>query len=791
MAPPSANPLAQDSRLQVDAVVAHRYRVVAHARACGFGQVYEVEDEVTGTQVGLMRLAPEFAQDGVRERFIDRRLSATLDDPRVVDVLDLGEDLDGRLYLVMPWIEGETLLDRLDRESPLPWAIARDLMVEIAGALSAAHEVGLVHGALDPQRVLLPKEGGVMVVDFGLAASLPANPLDAGARQGRSETLTNVLPGDPRYLAPEQIRGEAGDIRSDVYALGVLAWELVSGTPPFGAGSLVEVVQAQLEAPLPELVRLGGAPVEIEALLHLALAKAPDERFASVEEFAVTLGALDASSRRTMVPRSSVPTGAHRALTGRHTAVSTKPRKAGARRPKPRKPPASKPASPASRATMVAGSAPSSDSAAVKGSVSLGEQATMLSEGLTSRPSRPSTKLEKRKPPKLKPRRPPDGVQPRKHTQSAQVTEAVPVLDMEAIEAEERRKRGRGRGRRGPKPRPPGSTPKPRTGATIVATQAPPNAKAPGADERESSSTEGEILIDLETPAAHSTSAPVAAVVVNETKPAAAKVAPLAPSSEPPGQTETSAAAKVLPLAPVAAAAEPSPNPEPTTPPAERERGGLGWLEKAIIAFLLFDLLVFAGYKIFGGSKAEPEGEAAVAERAQGETPDEPAPESPEAQPAGQGEPALEGAAAGEDGDAPVVEDGDVAQPGGGPSGAGGGAAPVQPADVNAMIAAELAPEPDAPGPQRPLEAALNASEFRTIMVDARQKMISKCLDTKMRRTIKISVKVTPAGEVSYARIIGDQAATSLGTCILEQVYRLEFPATHEGGTHVYALRLR
>ncbi|EDM81925.1 serine/threonine protein kinase [Plesiocystis pacifica SIR-1] len=438
MAPPSANPLAQDSRLQVDAVVAHRYRVVAHARACGFGQVYEVEDEVTGTQVGLMRLAPEFAQDGVRERFIDRRLSATLDDPRVVDVLDLGEDLDGRLYLVMPWIEGETLLDRLDRESPLPWAIARDLVVEIAGALSAAHEVGLVHGALDPQRVLLPKEGGVMVVDFGLAASLPANPLDAGARQGRSETLTNMLPGDPRYLAPEQIRGEAGDIRSDVYALGVLAWELVSGTPPFGAGSLVEVVQAQLEAPLPELVRLGGAPVEIEALLHLALAKAPDERFASVEEFAVTLGALDASSRRTMVPRSSAPTGAHRALTGRHAAVSTKPRKAGARKPKPRK----APASPASRATMVAGSAPSSDSAAVKGSVSLGEQATMLSEGLTSRPSRPSTKLEKRKPPKLKPRRPPDGVQPRKHTQSAQITEAVPALDMEAIEAEERRSEG-------------------------------------------------------------------------------------------------------------------------------------------------------------------------------------------------------------------------------------------------------------------------------------------------------------------------------------------------------------
>ena len=152
---------------------------------------------------------------------------AAVENPGIVDITDYGEDLDGRLFLVMPWIdESRSLQEVVQAGRELEWGRIKPLVRAIAQALHAAHEKGVLHGALDLSRVLLDPDDGVHVVDFGLAPAL--------TRPGaRATTNTSKLPGNPHYLAPEQIRGEGSDTRSDIYALGVMMWELISGAPPF------------------------------------------------------------------------------------------------------------------------------------------------------------------------------------------------------------------------------------------------------------------------------------------------------------------------------------------------------------------------------------------------------------------------------------------------------------------------------------------------------------------------------------------------------------------------------
>ncbi|PRQ00415.1 hypothetical protein ENSA7_59090 [Enhygromyxa salina] len=113
------------------------------------------------------------------------------------------------------------------------------------------------------------------------------------------------------------------------------------------------------------------------------------------------------------------------------------------------------------------------------------------------------------------------------------------------------------------------------------------------------------------------------------------------------------------------------------------------------------------------------------------------------------------------------------------------------PTSVEDALAAALPPGPAAPGPTRPKTQSLSDKDFREAMVDARDDIVASCLDTRMRRTLKVSLKVAPTGEVSFARVVGGLADTQLGRCVVKRVYQIEFPATHEGGGHVYTLRLR
>ncbi|WP_181197527.1 serine/threonine protein kinase, partial [Enhygromyxa salina] len=283
--------------LEADTVVSHRYRVYGYRGDRGFGQLYEAEDTAMGGRVSLMRLGREFSHPRVRESFFETRATAQVEDPRVVDLIDYGEDFDGRLFLAMPWIEDARGLDQIaSRESPVSWTRIQAIVVQVAKALEAAHDKGVFHGGLGLSRVLVDSDDGVHVVDFGLAPALTQP-------GGRPVTNTSPLPGHTAYLSPEQVRGEAVDPRCDIYALGVMLWELIAGAPPF-VGDPVEVANAHLEQGLPELVRR-GAPAEIEALLHLALAKDPGERLATAGEFSVLLEAMPSAAKAPPRPSST------------------------------------------------------------------------------------------------------------------------------------------------------------------------------------------------------------------------------------------------------------------------------------------------------------------------------------------------------------------------------------------------------------------------------------------------------------------------------------------------------
>jgi hypothetical protein len=206
-----------------------------------------------------------------------------------------------------------------------------------------------------------------------------------------------------------------------------------------------------------------------------------------------------------------------------------------------------------------------------------------------------------------------------------------------------------------------------------------------------------------------------------------------------------------------------------TSTPRKRR---LGKLELAIIAFLAFDLLLIASWKLF--VRPEPVATAPSAssdvEPAEAEVvKPEPEPEVAEPEPEPEPEPASE---IDDEASEPTLER-------------------AEPLSVHEAVALGLPPEPDTPGPVRPSAKSLSDKAFREAMVDARAGILDKCVDGRMRRTLKVALKVAPSGKVEYTRVLGGHAETSLGQCVVKQVYKIEFPITHEGGTHTYTLRLR
>jgi predicted Ser/Thr protein kinase len=252
----------------------------------GMGVVYRAWDRRLERNVALKILAPRYADDGAfRERLLrESRLAASLDHPNVVPVYEVG-DSDGRFFLAMRYVEGTDLRALLRLEGLLPPARALEIASQVAAALDSAHARGLVHRDVKPSNVLIDESGHCYLADFGLTQSV----------SDRGQPTDGALLGTLDYVAPEQIRGDAVDGRADVYSLGCVIYECLTGEVPFGRSSEAAAIYAHLEDEIPRASEhRPGLPPGIDAVLPRAMAKRAEERQETcaelVEEVRAALG---------------------------------------------------------------------------------------------------------------------------------------------------------------------------------------------------------------------------------------------------------------------------------------------------------------------------------------------------------------------------------------------------------------------------------------------------------------------------------------------------------------------
>jgi hypothetical protein len=254
------------------------YRLISQLGQGGMGCVYLGEDELLQRLVAIKTISSSYAGEGeARARFLrEARMMATLDHPHVVRVYALGES-DAKLYLVMEYVEGQTLAAHLASAGPLPVDEALRIAREVAQALAAAWARGIVHRDVKPANILLDREAHAKVADFGLARP---------ARVGDAEiTATGLTAGTPQYMAPEQIRGEVPDFHSDVYSLGLVLWEMLRGEKAFKGRTPGEVVARQLADPVPPLRQARpDVPPNLDALVQSMTAKSAGGRPPSYPE---------------------------------------------------------------------------------------------------------------------------------------------------------------------------------------------------------------------------------------------------------------------------------------------------------------------------------------------------------------------------------------------------------------------------------------------------------------------------------------------------------------------------
>jgi serine/threonine-protein kinase len=289
-----------DTVSRLTTALADRYRIESELGQGGMATVYLAEDVRHRRKVALKVLHPELSAVLGSERFLKEiELTANLQHPHNLPLFDSGS-ADGQLFYVMPFVQGETLRGRLERERQLPVLDAVRLAREVAEALQYAHERGVIHRDIKPENILL-QGGHALVADFGIALAVQ----HAG---GQRMTQTGLSLGTPQYMAPEQALGEKSvDARADVYALGAVTYEMLSGEAPFTGPTAQSIIaRVMSEDPRPLAMQRKSIPEHVEAAVLHALEKLPADRFASAAEFAVALDA-GATSTRTYSSRAVRP----------------------------------------------------------------------------------------------------------------------------------------------------------------------------------------------------------------------------------------------------------------------------------------------------------------------------------------------------------------------------------------------------------------------------------------------------------------------------------------------------
>jgi tRNA A-37 threonylcarbamoyl transferase component Bud32 len=277
-------------------VLGGRYRLDHELARGGMATVWVAEDPLLSRRVAVKILHPELAvNEALRTRFRHEAVAAAkLSHPAIVATYDTGDD-DGTAYIVMQLVEGPTLRRMLDARGALPAGEAADIAGQVAEALDHAHRHGLVHRDIKPANVLIPPDGQVKVTDFGIAKAAGDEDL----------TSTGAVIGTARYLSPEQVNGETVDGRADVYALGLILYEMLTGALPFSGDTEIATAMERLtKVPEPVRAKRPEVPPMLDAVVNRTLARNPDDRFPTAQALR---DALEPARDATPPPTSRAP----------------------------------------------------------------------------------------------------------------------------------------------------------------------------------------------------------------------------------------------------------------------------------------------------------------------------------------------------------------------------------------------------------------------------------------------------------------------------------------------------
>jgi tRNA A-37 threonylcarbamoyl transferase component Bud32 len=284
--PPTDDPL-------IGLVLSERYRIVRKLGEGGMGAVYQAEHALIEKRIALKILFPELTRrPDLVARFLQEAKSASrIGHENVIDISDFGQSPEGLVYIAMEYLDGLDLSQVLKAEGPQPWARARPILMQIAKALRAAHEHGIIHRDIKPENVFLIQRDGrpdfVKVLDFGIAKVVNAD--DGGPRL----TQAGMIFGTPEYMSPEQAQGQMPDHRVDVYAVGCIMYHLLTGDVPFHADNFMGILTKHMLEPVTPLRQRApqlGIAADVEAVCMRALEKDRDKRWQDMDAFYRALG---------------------------------------------------------------------------------------------------------------------------------------------------------------------------------------------------------------------------------------------------------------------------------------------------------------------------------------------------------------------------------------------------------------------------------------------------------------------------------------------------------------------
>src|SRR5581483_5109449 len=274
------------------------YEIQSQLGAGGMGEVYRARDTRLGRDVAIKVLPESFVRDAERlHRFEqEARAIAALNHPNILGIFDTGQS-NGCPYLVSELLEGETLRTILDR-GELSSRKATDYAVQIAQGLAAAHEKGIVHRDLKPENIFVTKDGRIKILDFGLAklAQKSSAASADGLTMTSSHTAAGVVMGTASYMAPEQVRSESVDPRTDIFALGAVLYEMLSGKRAFRRETPAETMTAVLKEDPPDIsISMPSVAPALDRIVRRCLEKSPEQRFQSARDLSFALSALSGS----------------------------------------------------------------------------------------------------------------------------------------------------------------------------------------------------------------------------------------------------------------------------------------------------------------------------------------------------------------------------------------------------------------------------------------------------------------------------------------------------------------